>query len=325
MESHWAAVFPGQGSQAVGMLHALASVHPVVSATFAEASELFGEDLWQLVQEGPEETLNRTEYTQPLMLIAGVATWRVWTQATSLRPVAVAGHSLGEYTALVAAESLTFADALRLVRERSSAMQAAVPVGEGAIAALLGLDDAVVEQLCRELSQSMTAEQGHPVVVEAVNFNSPGQVVIAGHAAAVDRALQQASAAGAKRAKRLPMSVPAHSSLMRPAAARLRARLDATPFQVPRIPVLHNVDAQSVTDPDLLRERLERQLYHPVRWVDTVQQLQARGIRVQVEMGPGGVLTGLVKRIDRSLQRLEVKDPASLADTLAALTAPATH
>jgi [acyl-carrier-protein] S-malonyltransferase len=313
MESQWAVVFPGQGSQAVGMLGELAATHDIVRATFAQASEVLGTDLWTLSQQGPAETLDRTEYTQPAMLTAGVAAWRVLQAHRPRAPVAMAGHSLGEYTALVAAEALDFADALLLVSERAAAMQAAVPEGAGAMAAILGLEDAAVLALC-------AAEAGSDVL-EAVNFNTPGQVVIAGSAAAVERAIAAALPAGAKRAVRLPVSVPSHCALMRPAAERLRRWLDETPMRLPVIPVLHNVSAEPVDSVSALRAILAEQLYRPVRWVDTVRALRARGADLLIEAGPGKVLTGLAKRIDRDLQLFEISNPAGLAKAVAALEA----
>ena len=303
-------VFPGQGSQAVGMLAELAAAFPLVGDTFAEASAALGLDLWQLVQQGPVEQLNLTHNTQPAMLAAGVAVWRVWVQQGGARPAYLAGHSLGEYAALVAGGAIDFADAVRLVAERGRLMQAAVPEGTGAMAAILGLDDEQVRAAC---AQAAAGE-----VVEAVNYNSPGQVVIAGHAGAVARALEAAKAAGAKRAVALPVSVPSHCALMRPAAEQLAQRLAATAIQLPRIPVLHNVDVAVSTTPDALRERLARQLYSPVRWVETVQRLAAEGVTLVVEAGPGKVLAGLNKRIDKNLESVAVYDPAGLAAALEA-------
>jgi len=308
MESQWAVVFPGQGSQSVGMLGELGSKHSIVRETFAEASEVLGMDLWDLCQNGPVETLNRTEYTQPAMLAAGVAAWRVLTGATQARPGMLAGHSLGEYSALVAADALDFSAAVGLVAERAAAMQGAVPEGHGAMAAILGMDDAAVLALC--------ASESGPDVLEAVNFNSPGQVVIAGSAAAVERAIAAAPGAGAKRALRLPVSVPSHCALMRPAAERLMAKLEATELRLPRIPVLHNVSAGPVDSTTELRAILAEQLFRPVRWVETIQAMRAGAVEVLVEAGPGRVLTGLAKRIDRDLLLLEVSDEASLAKTL---------
>ena len=313
MESQWAVVFPGQGSQSVGMLGALGESRPVVQETFAEASDVLGTDLWTLARNGPAETLNRTEYTQPAMLAAGVAAWRVLVGATDLRPSRMAGHSLGEYSALVAAGALEFADAVALVSERAAAMQDAVPADAGAMAAILGLEDAAARALC-------VAQSGDDVL-EAVNFNSPGQVVIAGSAAAVERAVAAAPAAGAKRALRLPVSVPSHCALMRPAAERLAARLASTELRLPEIPVLHNVSAAPVQTVAELRAILAEQLYRPVRWVETVQAMRAAGVQVLVEVGPGKVLTGLARRIDRNLEAVELSDESGLARTLEALRA----
>ena len=313
MESQWAVMFPGQGSQSVGMLGELGSQRPIVRETFEEASDVLGMDLWALCQNGPLETLSRTEYTQPAMLAAGVAAWRVLAAATQARPGMLAGHSLGEYSALVAADALDFPAAVGLVAERAAAMQGAVPEGQGAMAAILGMDDAAVVALC--------ASESGSDVLEAVNFNSPGQVVIAGSAAAVERAIAAAPGAGAKRALRLPVSVPSHCALMRPAAERLMAKLDATELRLPRIPVLHNVSAAPVDSIADLRAILAEQLFRPVRWVETIQAMRAGGVQMLVEVGPGRVLTGLAKRIDRDLLLLEVSDEASLAKTLDVLAA----
>lgn len=300
-------VFPGQGSQSLGMLQELASAHPQVQETFAEASDALGKDLWGLVTDGPKEALDQTENTQPAMLAAGVAVWRVWTAAGGARPGWLAGHSLGELTALTCAESLGFTDAVRLVAARGRLMQAAVPAGAGAMAAILGLEDAQVQAVCAE------AAQGE--VVEAVNYNAPGQVVIAGHATAVERALQAAKAAGAKRALPLPVSVPSHCALMRPAADRLRVALEALEVRAPRIPVLHNVTAAPAEAAEI-RELLARQLYSPVRWVEIIRRLPGEGVTQVVECGPGKVLAGLVKRIDKGLAAFAVADPQGLAAAL---------
>jgi [acyl-carrier-protein] S-malonyltransferase len=303
-------VFPGQGSQAVGMLAELAAAYPLVGDTFAEASAALGLDLWRLVQEGPAEELNLTHNTQPAMLAAGVAVWRVWQQQGGVQPAYLAGHSLGEYTALVAGGAIAFADAVRLVAERGRLMQAAVPEGTGAMAAILGLDDDQVRAAC---AQAAAGE-----VVEAVNFNSPGQVVIAGHAGAVARAVEAAKAAGAKRAVTLPVSVPSHCALMRPAAERLAQRLASMAVRVPQIPVLHNVDVAVASTADAVRDRLARQLHSPVRWAETVKRLAAEGVTLVVEAGPGKVLAGLNKRIDKNLESVAAYDPASLAAALEA-------
>jgi [acyl-carrier-protein] S-malonyltransferase len=303
-------VFPGQGSQTVGMLAELAGAYPLLGDTFAEASAALGLDLWQLVQEGPAEELNLTHNTQPAMLAAGVAVWRVWRQQGGVQPAYLAGHSLGEYTALVAGGAIEFADAVRLVAERGRLMQAAVPEGTGAMAAILGLDDDQGRMAC---AQAAAGE-----VVEAVNFNSPGQVVIAGHAGAVARAVEAAKAAGAKRAVTLPVSVPSHCALMRPAAERLAQRLASMAVRVPQIPVLHNVDVAVASTADAVRDRLARQLHSPVRWAETVQRLAAEGVSLVVEAGPGKVLAGLNKRIDKNLESVAAYDPASLAAALEA-------
>ncbi len=306
----FAAVFPGQGSQSVGMLRELAEAHTQVRDTFQEASDALGFDLWALVQSGPESALNTTENTQPAMLAAGVAVWRVWQAASGPEPVVMAGHSLGEYTALVCAGAMGFSDAVRLVAERGRRMQAAVPEGRGAMAAVLGLEDEQVRQACADAAQGQ--------VVAAVNFNSPGQVVIAGEADAVERAMGFAQAAGAKRVVKLPVSVPSHCALMRGAADALRPHLDVVQVAMPRIPVIHNVDVSTHADPAAIRFALETQLYQPVRWVETVQRMASEGVTHLVEFGPGKVLTGLVKRIDKQLQGLFVQDPASLDAALAA-------
>lgn len=303
-----ACVFPGQGAQSVRMLQELARAYPIVRDTFQEASDSLAFDLWSLVREGPEVELNHTHNTQPVMLAAGVAVWRVWCAAGGGRPTVMAGHSFGEYTALVCAGALDFRDGVSLVRERGYLMQAAMQGGEGAMAAILGLEDAQVTEVCTRAAQGQ--------VVSAVNFNAPGQVVIAGDVPAVVRAMSSATEAGAKRVVRLTVSVPAHCSLMIPAARRLTARLAETPIQPPEIPVLHNTDVESHSDPAAIRDALARQLYSPVRWVETVQTMARRGIDMVLELGPGKVLTGLNKRIDRSLQCLCVHDPQSLQQAL---------
>jgi len=300
-------VFPGQGSQSVGMMQGWAD-RADVRNTFTEASDALGQDVWALVTDGPADQLNQTINTQPAMLAADVAAWRVWQAAGGATPVLLAGHSLGEYAALVAAGALNFADAIKLVRFRAEAMQAAVPEGVGAMAAILGLDDDAVRAVCSE------AAAGE--VVEAVNLNSPGQVVIAGNKAAVERAMALAKEKGAKRALPLPVSVPSHSSLMLPAAEKLLAHLQTVAISTPTIPVLHNTDVQSHAGADAIRIALARQLHTPVRWVETVQALKAAGIDRVIECGPGKVLTGLAKRIDDSLPALALVDEASLAAAL---------
>lgn len=304
-------VFPGQGSQSVGMLNALAGEFPQVQQTFAEASQVLGCDLWELVERGPEEKLNQTQITQPAMLAAGVAVWRVWRAQGGAMPVAMAGHSLGEYTALVCAESIGFADAVQLVADRGRFMQQAVPAGQGGMAAILGLEDDAVRAVCTQ------AAQGD--VLEAVNFNSPGQVVIAGSAAAVARGVEQAKAAGAKRALMLPVSVPSHCKLMHPAAQQMAERLMAAHIQAPTLPVMHNAHVQSETTPDGIRQALVRQVESPVRWVETVRKLIASGANRIVECGPGKVLAGLNKRIDKRVETLTVYDPATLRAALEAV------
>jgi [acyl-carrier-protein] S-malonyltransferase len=302
----FAFVFPGQGSQSVGMLSALAAAEPIVGETFAEASAVLGYDLWKLCQEGPEETLGATERTQPAMLTAGVATWRIWRKHGGPLPMAMAGHSLGEYSALVASGALDFQTAVALVQFRGQQMQAAVPAGQGAMAAILGADDAQVEAACQEAGQGQ--------VVQAANFNSPGQVVIAGEAAAVDRAIELVKAKGAKRAIKLPVSVPSHSALMAPAAQQLRERLLATSFAKPEVPDIYTVDVRKHGDADSIRRALVEQLVKPVRWTETIQAILAGGARVIVECGPGRVLTGLNRRIEKNkeIAMLAIEDGESL-------------
>ena len=299
----FAFVFPGQGSQSVGMMAGLAHL-PVVRETFTEASELLKLDLWHMAVEGPAEDLALTINTQPLMLVAGVATWRAWRGQCDLMPAYFAGHSLGEFSALVAAEALSFADAVPLVRFRAEAMQQAVPVGQGGIAAILGLDDAAVSAACREAAQGQ--------IVEPANFNSPGQLVISGDRSAVERAIEIAKANGAKRAVMLPMTVPAHSSLMRPAADRLRERFASVTIRPPRAPVIQNVDVVSYSDPAAIKDALARQLYGPVRWIETIKALADFGAIEIIECGPGKVLVGLNKRIDERVKALAITDQASL-------------
>jgi [acyl-carrier-protein] S-malonyltransferase len=305
-----ALVFPGQGSQAVGMMQSFAGV-AAVRETFDEASSVLGQDLWKLAAEGPVEDLNATVNTQPLMLTAGYAVYRAWRAAGGAAPSLVAGHSLGEYTALVAAGVIAFGDALPLVRFRAQAMQDAVPIGTGAMAALLGLDDAVVLAVCAE------AAQGE--VVEAVNFNAPSQVVIAGHKTAVERAAVLAKTKGAKRAVMLPVSAPFHSSLLKPAAQRLEQYLGSVALHVPQIPVVNNVDVAVLNDPAKIRDALARQACNPVRWVEVIKAMAAAGVTHVAECGPGKVLAGLTKRIDGAVQGLAIADAATLAQTLQAL------
>ncbi len=306
-------LFPGQGSQSVGMLVPLADKFPVVADTFAEASSVLGYDLWDRVRDGPAEALNQTACTQPAMLVAGVAVWRCWQQESDRLPALMAGHSLGEYTALVCAGALSFTDAVRLVEKRGELMQSAVPEGSGAMAAILGLNDDQVSALC--------AQAAADEVVSAVNFNSPGQVVIAGNRAAVERAMALAKEAGAKRALPLPVSVPSHCSLMQPAAEAFAVILDEVEVQAPAIPVLHNVDVNVHYQPAEIRQALAAQLHSPVRWAETVLAMQGRGINTLFEMGPGKVLAGLARRIVKELTALPVQTPEDLEKALELCTA----
>ncbi len=304
---NFAFVFPGQGSQSVGMMAAYGE-SAVIRQAFAEASEALGEDLWQMVANGPAEVLAQTVNTQPLMLTAGIAVYREWIARGGALPSLVAGHSLGEYSALVAAGALDFQEAVKLVRLRAQAMQEAVPQGEGAMAALLGLDEAAAVEACAE------AAQGE--VVSAANLNSPGQIVIAGARAAVERAMAAAKARGAKRAVLLPVSAPFHCALMKPAAERLQERLADIEVRVPTIPVLNNVDVAVETDPLRIKDALVRQAYSPVRWIETVQEIARRGATHVFECGPGKVLAGMTKRIEGSLQGAAIADAASLEEIL---------
>ena len=301
-------VFPGQGSQSVGMMAGFGDA-PVIKATFIEASDLLHVDLWKMVLDGPAEDLAQTVNTQPLMLTAGIAAWRAWRSQGGAMPDYFAGHSLGEYSALVAAEAIEFSDAVPLVRFRAEAMQQAVPVGQGGIAAILGLDEGAVKAAC--------AEAAHGEIVEPANYNSPGQLVISGSRAAVERAIEAAKARGAKRAMMLPMSVPAHSSLMRPAAERLRERIAAISVAAPKVPVIQNIDVASFNDPAAIKDALVRQLYGPVRWIETIKALADAGMKHVIECGPGRVLVGLNKRIDERIQATSIHDQASL-DTVKA-------
>ncbi len=303
----YACVFPGQGSQTVGMLDAWGD-HPAVRQTLQEASDALGEDVARLISAGPKEALDLTTNTQPVMLTAGIACWRAWLAEGGAVPQAVAGHSLGELTALVAAQALTLADALPLVRFRAQAMQEAVPVGQGAMAAILGLDAAAVREGCAQAA----AATGQ--AVEAANFNDPKQTVIAGTKTGVDKACELLKAAGAKRALPLAVSAPFHSSLMKPAAERLRERLAGVTLQSPRIPVVNNIDVLVQTEPDAIRDALYRQAFGPVRWVELVQALRGRGLMHVIECGPGKVLAGLVKRVDGEMHSLPLFDPASMAE-----------
>lgn len=304
-------VFPGQGSQKVGMLADLAAAYPSVKHTFDEASEALSYDMWDLVQNGQQEQLNLTETTQPVLLTASVAVWRLWGEQGGMSPAVMAGHSLGEFSALVCAGVINFADAVRLVRARGQFMQTAVPVGEGAMAAVLGLSDSDIERICAEASG----------VVEAVNYNSPGQVVIAGHVAAVEAAIAALKEAGAKRAMLLPVSAPFHTSLMRPAGEKLEQALADISFAAPQIPVVHNVHAQTESDPAKIKQLLVEQIYSPVKWVSCVEAMTASGVTTTVESGPGKVLSGLNKRVQKSLTCLNIECPASLETTLAAINA----
>lgn len=302
----FAFVFPGQGSQSVGMLDAWGD-HAAIRATLAEASEALGEDMARLISQGPKEALDLTTNTQPVMLVAGVACLRAWLAETGLKPAAVAGHSLGEYSALVAAGALGLADALPLVRFRAQAMQDAVPVGTGGMAAILGLDVSAVSEGCAEAAAA-TGE-----VVQAVNFNDPKQTVIAGTKAGVERACEVLKAKGAKRALMLSVSAPFHSSLMKPAADQLKVRLAATSFGKPELPLINNIDVAAETDPQAIRDALYRQAFGAVRWVETVQAIRARGISHIFECGPGKVLSGMVKRIDADVVTTTVLDPSTVA------------
>lgn len=306
----FALVFPGQGSQKLGMMEAYGD-HPVIRDAFTEASTALGRDLWQLVTEGPAEALNQTVNTQPLMLTAGIAAYRLWLAQGGPQPACVAGHSLGEYSALVAAGAIDFADAVPLVELRAKAMQEAVPAGSGGMAAILGLDVATVRAACAE------AAQGE--VVEAVNLNAPEQTVIAGHAAAVQRAADACKARGAKRAVMLPVSAPFHCALMRPAAEKLRQRLATLTLQAPRIPLVNNVDVAIVSDPEQIKDALVRQAAAPVRWVETMQAMAAEGVSHVYECGPGKVLAGLVKRCADGLDGGALADAAGIDAAIAAL------
>ena len=313
MSKRFAITFPGQGSQSVGMLADLAAAYPIVRETFAEGSDALGMDLWALSQHGPKEKLDDTRVTQPLMLCAGIAVMRVLDQQLGRPAIVMAGHSLGEYTALVAAGVLDLAQATRLVALRGSFMDEAVPAGTGAMAAILGLDDDQVRAVCAEGAQGQVAA--------AVNYNTPGQVVVAGDAAAVERVIGLAKAAGAKRAVMLDVSVPSHCSLMKPAAARLEAALLGVTFKMPVVPVLHNVNVSVAGDIVEMRRLLVEQLCSPVRWVETVREVAGRGAEVVLEAGPGKVLSGLVRRIDRSIEAFPVYDPASLDNAVESVTA----
>ena len=302
--SKFAIVFPGQGSQSVGMLAELAEQFPIVQETFAEASEALGYDLWALVQNGPAESLNETYRTQPALLTSSVAIWRVWQQQGCAQPEVLAGHSLGEYSALVCAGVISFKDAVKLVELRGQLMQKAVPAGVGAMSAIIGLDNESIAKACVEAAEGQ--------VVSPVNFNSPGQVVIAGNKEAVERANILCKAAGAKRALPLPVSVPSHCQLMKPAADELAIALESITFNTPILPVINNADVETEVDPEAIKFALVKQLYNPVRWTETVERMAEEGISLLIEMGPGKVLTGLTKRIDKSLDSIVVNDSATL-------------
>lgn len=310
-KSNVAFVFPGQGSQKIGMLANVAAKYPLIEETFAQASEALGYDMWQLVQEGEQADINLTEKTQPILLAASVALWRLWLQQGGAKPSLMAGHSLGEFTALVCAGSLDFADAVRLVRARGQFMQTAVPVGVGAMAAIIGLDDEVINSICVEASQGEC--------VQAVNYNSPGQVVIAGKVSAVDRAIEKLKEAGAKRALPLPVSAPFHTDLMRPAGEKLQQELASITILQPEIPVVHNVHAKAESDVERIRDLLVQQIYSPVKWVSCVEAMVSKGIDTTVECGPGKVLSGLNKRIDKSLSCMAIEEEQAFLDALAAL------
>ena len=309
MSQNTAFVFPGQGSQKVGMLAEAHAQSQAVRDTFAEAADTLGYDMWDLIQNGEQEALNLTETTQPVLLSSSVALWRAWQEEDGARPAIMAGHSLGEFSALVCAGSLGFADAVRLVRQRGQFMQTAVPVGEGAMAAIIGLDDERINEIC-------AATEG---VVAAVNFNSPGQVVIAGHTAAVDAAIGSLKEAGAKRAMPLPVSAPFHTELMKPAGERLAEAIAGIDIQSPEIPVVHNVHAATESDPEKIRALLVEQIYSPVRWTECIQAIASQGATQIVECGPGKVLSGLNRRIDKGLSSFSLEEPDALASTLAEL------
>lgn len=302
--SKFAIVFPGQGSQAVGMLAELGEQHEVVKQTFSQASEVLGYDLWALTQQGPAEELNQTHRTQPAILAASVAIWRVWQSLNLSQPEVLAGHSLGEYSALVCSGVIDFQQAISLVELRGRLMQEAVPAGTGAMYAIIGLDDEAIATACQQAAQGQ--------IVSPVNFNSPGQVVIAGQKEAVERAGVLCKEAGAKRALPLPVSVPSHCALMKPAAEKLAIALAGLQFNTPSIPVINNVDVMAETDPEKIKDALVRQLYNPVRWTEAVQNMSEQGVEKLIEVGPGKVLTGLTKRIVKTLDAVAVNDSASL-------------
>lgn len=306
-------VFPGQGSQALGMMSELAEQHSIVKASFTEASDALGVDLWAITQDGPLESLSQTENTQPALLTAGVAAWRVWQELGGSTPAMMAGHSLGEYTALVCAGALSFADGVTLVRDRGRYMQAAVPEGEGGMAAVIGLEDDAVREVCAVAAQDD--------VLQAVNFNAPGQVVIAGSAAAIARGIEQLKAAGARRALPLPISIPAHSALMSPASARLAERIASVPLTLPSVPVLHNCNVQVAATTEQLAANLVTQLDSPVRWVESVQAMHQQGINTYIESGPGRVLCGMIKRIVKTAEIGCIEKPEAYAGLIDSVSA----
>jgi [acyl-carrier-protein] S-malonyltransferase len=309
IKTNLAFVFSGQGSQKIGMLADMAAENSLVAQTFAEASSVLGYDLWQLCQRGEQEQINQTEVTQPLMLAASVALWRVWQQKGGAQPAQMAGHSLGEWSALVCSGVVEFADAVNLVRNRGAFMQETVPKGEGAMAAVLGMEDDKIRDICLQASTDG--------VVEAVNFNAPGQVVIAGKATAVEKAIELLKAAGCKRAMPLPVSAPFHTSLMKPAAEKMAPLIDQTVFHAPKIPVVHNFHAQTESDPQKIKQLMIKQINNPVLWVACIQTLVKHGVTITVECGPGNVLCGLSKRIDKSLESFALETPASMQATIA--------
>lgn len=306
-------IFPGQGSQKVGMLAEAAASYPIIERTFAEASDAVGYDMWKLVQDGEQERLNLTETTQPVLLTSSVALWRAWLEQDGAMPVAMSGHSLGEFSALVCAGALDFAAAVQLVKQRGAFMQTAVPIGEGAMAAIIGLDDDAINTVCAEIA----ADSGKSV--SAVNFNSPGQVVIAGHASAVENAGAACKEAGAKRAMPLPVSAPFHTDLMRPAGEKLAEVMATIDIQVPSVPVVHNVNGKTESDPSKIRDLLVEQIYSPVQWVQCVQAMAELGAVRLVECGPGKVLSGLNRRIDKSLESFNIEAPEALLSALESL------
>ncbi len=310
MNKKLALVFPGQGSQSLGMLADIAADHAVIEVTFGEASEVLGQDLWQLCQTGTTEEINRTDITQPLLLTAGIALWRLWNESEGALPACLAGHSLGEYTALVAASAIEFTEAVKLVNLRGKYMQEAVPAGVGSMAAVLGLADEQIVDICEQAAQNQ--------IVSAVNFNSPGQVVIAGHAEAVDRAIKMCKDAGAKRALALAVSVPSHCELMRPAADKLQQALEQIEVNQPNIPVVQNVSATMQQTPQAIKQSLVEQLYRPVLWVDCVNSMVDQGVEQVIECGPGKVLSGLNKRISRQLNVASIGDLSGLEKSLSA-------